>query len=88
MSSTPPLRSPAEHYQAAERLLAAGELSVTEPIQNSAALIAIGHALLAAAPRRARRRPSEPGRHVTGGTARQRWQAGLDDTDDKGGGDR
>jgi hypothetical protein len=45
-------RSPSEHYQAAERLLAAAPET-----PESAVLAAIVHALLAAAPRRARKRP-------------------------------
>ena len=52
--ATQPL-SPAEHYAAAERLVAAAEGSVTEEIQTTSALIALVHALLAQAPRRARR---------------------------------
>jgi hypothetical protein len=73
-------RTPADHYQAAERLLDAAESSVTESIQIADALIGIGYAILAGAPRRARRRPPEPGRYVTGGSPRQRWELGTDDT--------
>jgi hypothetical protein len=53
VSSSP--RSPAEHLQEAERLLAVAESSVTDSIQSSAALIAIGHAILTLSPRKARR---------------------------------
>jgi hypothetical protein len=63
MSSSP--RSPQEHYRDAERLLAAAESSRTEQIQTVDALIAIGHALLAAAPRRARKPEQRPARHTT-----------------------
>jgi hypothetical protein len=59
MSTQP--RSPAEHYADAERLLAAAESSVADGIQTVSALIAIGHALLAAAPRQARKRPPKHG---------------------------
>jgi hypothetical protein len=61
-------------------LLAAAESSVADSIQTSSALIAIGHALLAQAPRRARRQPSEPGRHAGGSTPEQRWLYGDNDT--------
>jgi hypothetical protein len=71
-------RQPSWHYQAAERLLAAAESSVVEEIQNSAALIAIGHAILTLAPRRARRVPQPPGRHSNGGSPADRWLYGDD----------
>jgi hypothetical protein len=71
-------RSPSEHYQAAERLLAAAETSVTDGLQQSAALIAICHALLCAAPRRARKRPEPPAQH--GGSPQSRWLYGDDNT--------
>jgi hypothetical protein len=50
-------RSPAWHYANAERLVNAVPES-----PDSAPLLAICHALLAAAPRRARRAPQPPGR--------------------------
>jgi hypothetical protein len=59
MSTEP--RSPSEHYQAAERLLAAAESSITEEIQTSAALIALVHAVLTLAPRKARRHDGDDG---------------------------
>ena len=52
--STQP-RSPAEHYNDAERLLAVAESSVTEQIQHTSALIALTHAILTLSPKRARR---------------------------------
>jgi hypothetical protein len=79
MSTEP--RSAAEHYLEATRLLAAAESSVTDGIQQTAALIAIGHALLAAAPRRARKAPHEPARH--GGSPQQRWLYGDDERGDQ-----
>ena len=75
MTSTP--RTPADHYREAERLLGAAESSRTSEIQSSDALIAIGHALLAAAPRRARRLATPPG--TTGGSPTERWLHGHDD---------
>jgi hypothetical protein len=48
-------RSPAEHYAEAERLVAAAKFSITEQMQNTAALIALTHAVLTLSPRRARR---------------------------------
>jgi hypothetical protein len=51
---TQPL-SPAEHYQAAERLVAVAESSITEQIQHTSALIALTHAILTLSPRRARK---------------------------------
>jgi len=48
-------RSPAEHYADSERLLAAAESSVTDQLQNTTALIALTHAVLTLAPRKARR---------------------------------
>jgi hypothetical protein len=74
MSSAP--RSPSEHYVEATRLLAAAESSVTDGIQQTAALCAIGHALLAQAPRRARKAPQQPARH--GGSPQTRWALGED----------
>jgi hypothetical protein len=57
-------------------LLAAAESSVEPSIQTVAALIAIGHALLAAAPRRARRTPHEPGQHER--SVHDKWLYGGD----------
>jgi len=74
---TSPSRSPREHYRDAERLLAAAETSRTEQMQSVDALIAIGHALLAAAPRRARRQPHQPGQHI-GESPTERWLRGDD----------
>jgi hypothetical protein len=45
----------AQHYADAERPLRVAETSVVENIQNTSALIAIGHPVLTLAPRRARR---------------------------------
>jgi hypothetical protein len=75
VSSSP--RSPSEHYVEAERALAAAESSVAEQMQNSAALIAIAHAILTLSPRRARRGPdaSSP---QSGGSPQQRWLRGDD----------
>jgi hypothetical protein len=60
-------RSPSEHYQDAERLLAAAESSITDGIQTVSALLAVGHALLAQAPRRARR-VERQARHADNGS--------------------
>jgi hypothetical protein len=80
MTSTP--RTPAEHYQQAERLLAAAESSRTAEIQSVDALIALGHAVLATcSPRRARRPKSERPVRTSGGSPRARWELG----DDEGG---
>jgi hypothetical protein len=77
--STQP-RSPAEHYQDCVRLLAVAESTGTDDnVQTVAALAAIGHALLAAAPRRARRVPQPPGRHTHGISPQARWMYGDDD---------
>jgi hypothetical protein len=65
-------RSPSEHYQHAERLLGA-----VEETPESAPLLALVHALLCAAPRRARKAPPPPGRH-TGGSPQSRWLFGDD----------
>jgi hypothetical protein len=59
-----PPRTPAEHYTAATTLLAA-----VEETPDSAAFLAIAHALLCAAPRRARKRApgsAWPPRHLAG----------------------
>jgi len=58
-------RSPAEHYADAERLLAAAETSRTDGIQQTDALIALGHAILTLSPRKARR-PARLARHADG----------------------
>jgi hypothetical protein len=47
-----PIESPAEHYRAAERLLAVAETSIPLDIQSIAALCAIAHAVLATVPNR------------------------------------
>jgi hypothetical protein len=58
MSSSP--RSPAEHYREAERLLRAAKSSVEQAMQTTAALAAIGHAVLANVSRRRAPRRSTP----------------------------
>jgi hypothetical protein len=68
---------PFEHYQQSLRLLAVAESAATDP--TVAALAGIGHALLAAVPRRARKRPADPGRHTSTG---DRWLFG--DTQQEG----
>jgi hypothetical protein len=74
-----PTQSPSDHYRDAVRLLAAAESAGTDPaVQAVAALAAIGHCLLAAAPRRARRAQHEPSRRREGGSPRQRWINGSD----------
>lgn len=75
MPSTP--RTPSDHYGESERLLRVAESSGTDRrIQQVAALTAIGHALLAAAPRRARRQKSE---HApTSRPVGDRWMFGHD----------
>jgi hypothetical protein len=74
-------RTPSEHYQQAERLLAAAESSRTAEIQSVDALIALGHAVLATAPRRrSRQRPKSAALLPTsGGSPRQRWLHGHDE---------
>ncbi|HEY3717452.1 MAG TPA: hypothetical protein VGL39_23250 [Jatrophihabitantaceae bacterium] len=79
-------QTPQHHYQEAERLARVAESVGTDPsIQQTAALAAVAHAVLALAPRRARRgkrvpeRPG-PGRHA-GGSLEQRWLFGGDDQD-------
>jgi hypothetical protein len=75
------MSSPAEHYEQAERLLAAAESSRTAEMQTSDALIALGHAVLATVPRRRARQRGlwEPGSYKSGGSARQRWLHGEDE---------
>jgi hypothetical protein len=76
------MSEPTHHYREAERLLAIVEASVTSEIQATAALAAIGHAVLATVPpRRAPRRPGRtpPSRRSSGGTASQRWLFGHED---------
>lgn len=70
--------TPSDHHAEAVRLLAVAESVGTDTtVQTVAALAAIGHALLASAPRRARRRPAEPGRHG-GRSVRDEWLHGGD----------
>jgi hypothetical protein len=72
-------RTAQQHYADAERLLAAAESTGTDPrIAAVAALTGIGHALLAAAPRRARRTPTPPARHTGSGSPTNRWLYGDD----------
>jgi hypothetical protein len=59
-------QSPAEHYAAAERLVAAAESSTAEQIQTAIALIALTHAILTLSPRKARR-AERPARHASNG---------------------
>lgn len=78
-------RTPAEHYAEAERILAAlprhgldpAQLVVLEP------LAAVAHAVLATAPRRARRAARHDQR-TRGGSPAERWLHG-DQDDQKGG---
>jgi len=70
--------TPASHYEQAERLLAAAESSRTAEMQTSDALIAIGHAVLATAPRRRSRQVRTIVR-TSGGSPRERWLHGKDD---------
>lgn len=73
MASGP--RTQQEHYQESERLLGVAESIGTDPaVQTIAALTALGHALLAAAPKRARKR-SAP-QHAP--SARDQWMFGRD----------
>lgn len=59
MASRHPSGTPALHYAAAERLLDVAESpSTDDQVRQIAATTAVGHALLAAAPRRARKRPA------------------------------
>jgi hypothetical protein len=76
---TIPARTPAEHYAEAARLLAAAESSRTAEIQSVDALIALGHAVLATAPRRRSRQRRIP-ISESGGSPRQRWLHGHDET--------
>src|SRR5215475_6565878 len=50
-----PTTLPQEHYSESERLLRVAETSVVEQIQITTALLALAHAILTLAPRRARR---------------------------------
>jgi hypothetical protein len=83
MTSTP--RTPSEHYREAERLLAAAESSRTAEIQSSDALIALGHAVLATVPRRRASRKRRDLAFIrdreSGGSPRERWLHGHDDTE-------
>jgi hypothetical protein len=68
---------PHAHYADATRLLAVAEsVGVDAGTQTVAALASIAHALLAAAPRRARRVQHEPPRRG-GSTPRQQWVNGT-----------
>jgi hypothetical protein len=68
---------PADHYASAVRLLATAESAGTDMnIAVVAALCALGHALLAGAPRRARRPDHAPNRPSGGPAAR--WIFGHD----------
>jgi hypothetical protein len=78
-------RTPAWHYAESERALAAAESSIEPSIQTVAALICIGHALLCAAPRRARS-SRERSSHQPGGESmspQQRWLYGDDNEGDQ-----
>jgi hypothetical protein len=73
------MSAPSEHYEQAERLLAAAESSRTAEIQSVDALIALGHAVLATVPkRRSRQRKSERPVRTSGGSPRARWERGED----------
>jgi len=76
---TIPARTPANHYQEAERLLCAAESSRTESIQVADALIAIGHAVLATVPKRQSRRREVSKLDTSGGSPRHRWLHGDDE---------
>ena len=72
------------HYIDAERLLAVAESTGTDTsVQTVAALASIAHALLAGAPRRARRQHRDAGQHGQrhGGSPRDRWLLGRDTPD-------
>jgi hypothetical protein len=79
MNTSP--RTPADHYREAERLLAAAESSRASEIQSTDALIAIGHAVLATVPRRRISRKSAMALRISGGSPRERWLRGEDDTE-------
>lgn len=64
MATTP--RTPAEHYAESERYIDIAEAAVHATDGGGIALLAICHALLAAAPRRAKRPERRP-RHGDGG---------------------
>jgi hypothetical protein len=73
-----PIPSSSDHYRAALRLLGAAESpGVATDIATVAALAAIAHAILALAPRRARRRKHTP-TPPTGGSPQARWLRGDD----------
>jgi hypothetical protein len=73
-------RSPSEHYTEAERLLATAESPTIDPgLRDLAAMLVIGHALLASAPRRARRRPEPPAPRHGGNSPTERWLRGDDE---------
>jgi hypothetical protein len=69
-------RTPSDHYQEASRLLAAAESPTVDPgLRDLSARLALAHAVLTLAPRKARRVPAPPGRH-TGGSPTERWLRG------------
>jgi len=60
-------RSPSEHYQEASRLLATAESPTVDPgLRDLSARLALAHAVLTLAPRRARR-VERPARHAGNG---------------------
>jgi hypothetical protein len=76
--STQP-RTPQQHYAESERLLAAAPET-----PESAPLLAVAHAILTLAPRRARRIRSDTGSMPpTGGSPQQRWLYGDTEGDDR-----
>jgi hypothetical protein len=80
-----PSRTPSDHYRDAVRLLAAAESpGVDTDIARIAALAAIGHVLLASAPRRARRDRTASVEHGGGGVL-HRWITGHDQDGDQHG---
>jgi MYXO-CTERM domain-containing protein len=70
-------RSPSDHYQSAERLIAAAPET-----PESAGLLAL--AVLALAPRRARRVERHTPPPTGGSSPSQRWLFGTDDTEGDG----
>jgi hypothetical protein len=65
VSSSP--RSPSEHYEQGERLQTVAErLSIDLSLRDLSALLVVGHALLALAPRRGSRAAGPPDRHTDG----------------------
>jgi len=83
MSTSP--QQPADDYRDARRLLAVAESVGTDPAgQTVAALAAIGHAIHAGAPRRARRDRTASVEHG-GGSVLHRWITGHDQDGDQHG---